>query len=73
MAKPAPNASSEAILSSERVFFATTKTSAGRRILQSERNAMLLLEVLRSNAAAGKFQLHDVVMATRIFRSAGQR
>ena len=62
MAKPARNVSSEAILSSERVFFATTKTSAARRILQSERNAMLLIEVLRSNVAAGKFQLHDFVI-----------
>ena len=62
MAKPARNASSEAILSSERIFFATTKTSAGRRILQSERNATLLVEVLRSNVSAGKFQLHDFVV-----------
>ena len=62
MAKPARNASSEAILSSERVFFATTKTSAARRILQSERNATLLIEVLHSNVSAGKFQLHDFVV-----------
>ena len=62
MAKPARNASSEAILSSERVFFVTTKTTAARRILQSKRNAALLIEVLRSNVAAGKFQLHDFVI-----------
>jgi putative transposase len=62
MAKPARNASSEATLSSERVFFATTKTSMARRILQSERNAMLLIEVLRSKVAAGRFQLHDFVL-----------
>ena len=62
MAKPVRNASSEAILSSGRVFFATTKTSAARRILQSERSAKLLIEVLRSNVAAGKFQLHDFVI-----------
>src|ERR1700677_4170171 len=62
MAKPTRNASSEAILSSERVFFATTKTSMARRILQSERNAMLLIEVLRSNVAAGRFELHDFVV-----------
>jgi REP element-mobilizing transposase RayT len=43
------------------VFFATTKTSTARRLLQSERNAMLLIDVLRSNLAAGKFQLHDFV------------
>ena len=62
MAKPARNASSEAILSSQRVFFVTTKTSAARRILQSERNATLLIEVLRSNVSAGKFRLDDFVV-----------
>ena len=62
MAIPARNASPEAILSSSRVFFATTKTSMARRILQSERNALLLIEVLRSNVAAGKFRLHDFVI-----------
>jgi putative transposase len=62
MARPARNAPSEAVLSGERVFFATTKTSEARRILQPERNAVLLIEVLRSNVAAGNFQLHDFVI-----------
>jgi putative transposase len=62
MAHPARNACPDTILSSVRVFFATTKTSMGRRLLQSERNAMLLIDVLRSNVAAGKFQLHDFVI-----------
>ena len=62
MAYPARNASPATILSSARVFFATTKTSMTRRLLQSERNAMLLIDVLRSNVAAGKFQLHDFVI-----------
>jgi putative transposase len=34
----------------------------GRRIFQSERNAMLLVDVLRSCVAAGKFLLHDFVI-----------
>ncbi|HMD19817.1 MAG TPA: transposase [Alloacidobacterium sp.] len=34
----------------------------GRRILQSERNAMLLVDVLRSNVATGRFRLHDFVI-----------
>jgi putative transposase len=34
----------------------------GRALLQSERNAMLLIDVLRSYHAAGKFQLHDFVI-----------
>ncbi len=43
-------------------FFATTKTSMGRRLLQSERNAGLLIDVLRSLVAEHKFQLHDFVI-----------
>src|SRR3984893_19546282 len=62
MAHPARNASPETILSSARVFFATTTISMARRLLQSERNAVLLIDVLRSNVAAGKFQLHDFVI-----------
>src|SRR5580704_3664569 len=62
MAHPARNASPMAILSSTRVFFVTTKTSMARRLLQSERNAMLLIDVLRSNVATGRFQLHDFVI-----------
>jgi putative transposase len=62
MAHPARNARPEEILSSTRVFFVTTKTSMARHLLQSERNAVLLIDVLRSNVAAGKFQLHDFVI-----------
>jgi putative transposase len=62
MAHPARNASPDKILGSARVFFATTKTHQGRRLFQVERNAMLLIEVLRSNATAGKFQLDDFVI-----------
>ena len=62
MAHPARNACPKAILSGARVFFITTKTSMARRLLQSERNAVLLIDVLRSNVAAGRFQLHDFVI-----------
>ena len=44
------------------MFFATTKTSQGRALLQSERNATLLIDVLRSYVAARKFRLHDFVV-----------
>jgi putative transposase len=33
----------------------------GRALLQSERNAKLFIDVLRSNMAAGKFRVHDFV------------
>jgi putative transposase len=62
MARPARNATPENTLSSSRVFFATTKTSMGRCLLQSERNAMLLVDVLRSCVAERKFLLHDFVV-----------
>ncbi len=59
MSQPGRNASPESILGSQRVFFATTKTSMGRRILQSERNAGLLIEVLRSLVAEHRFYMYD--------------
>jgi putative transposase len=45
-----------------RTFFATTKTSMGQRLFQPERNAMLLVDVLRSCLAKREFQLHDFVI-----------
>jgi putative transposase len=33
-----------------------------KRLLQSERNAMLFINVLRSYVAAGKFEVHDFVV-----------
>jgi len=62
MAHPSRNARPQAILASSRTFFVTTKASMGRRLLQSERNALLLIDVLRSNVAVGKFQLHEFVI-----------
>jgi putative transposase len=49
-------------MSPTRTFFATTRTDRGRRLLQSERNAALLIDVLRSYVVAGKFELHDFVV-----------
>ena len=62
MARPARHALPGNILSSARTFFATTKTSQGRALLQSERNATLMIDVLRSYVAARKFRLHDFVV-----------
>jgi putative transposase len=61
MSKPDRNTSPSEILRS-RTFFVTTKTSMGRALLQSERNATLFIDVLRSNVAAGKFRMHDFVV-----------
>jgi len=62
MAKPARNSRPDNIVSGARTFFATTKTSQGRPLLQSERNATLMIDVLRSYVAAGKFRLNDFVI-----------
>ena len=62
MPKPARNSDISEILSSSRTFFVTTKASLGRRLLQSDRNATLLIDVLRSNVKAGKFKVHDFVV-----------
>jgi putative transposase len=62
MAQPGRNSPPENILSPARTFFITTGTSMGRRLLQSERNANLLIDVLRSLVAERKFQLHDFVV-----------
>ena len=62
MAKPTRNAVPDKIVSAARTFFATTKTSQGLPLLQSERKATLLIDTLRSYAGAGKFRLHDFVV-----------
>jgi putative transposase len=62
MSHPSRNASSDNILNPTRTFFVTTKTSMGRRILQSERNAGLLIDVLRSLVAENQFKLIDFVV-----------
>jgi len=62
MARPARNSDPEKTSYSLRTFFVTTKTHGGRRLLQAERNADLLIDVLRSCVAAGEFQLHDFVV-----------
>lgn len=62
MARPSRNARPDGILSSARTFFVTTKTSLGRPLLQSERNATLFIDVLPSYVAASKFGVHDFVV-----------
>ena len=67
MAHPGRNASPEEILNPRRYFFATTRTSMSRRLFQTDRNAGLLIDVLRSLVAEHKFRLHDfVIMPDRV-------
>lgn len=62
MAIPGRNASSGNILRPNRTFFVTTKTSMGKRLLQSERNTNLLVDVLRDLVRGHAFRLHDFVI-----------
>jgi putative transposase len=62
MAHPARNAAAASILNPSRIFFATTNASMGKRVLQSERNAGLLIDVLRSLVAERRFQMCDFVI-----------
>jgi putative transposase len=62
MATPARHSNSKQIVRTSRTFFVTTKTSMGRALLQSDRNAGLLIDVLRSYVADKKFKVHDFVV-----------
>ena len=62
MAHPARNADPANILSPSRIFFATTKTSMGKRLLQSERNAELADRRVALAGCEHKFKLHDFVI-----------
>jgi putative transposase len=62
MAIPNRNADPGHVVDAGRTFFVTTKTYMGRHLLQSERSAALLVEVLRSCIRARRFQLHDFVI-----------
>jgi hypothetical protein len=57
MAHPARNASAASVLNPARTFFVTTKTAMGKRMLQSERNAGLMIEVLRGLVAEKAIEL----------------
>ncbi|MGA8044576.1 MAG: transposase, partial [Terracidiphilus sp.] len=62
MSRPSRNASSNKIRAHRRTFFATTKTAMGRPLFQVERNAALLIEILRELVAEQIFELHDFVI-----------
>jgi len=62
MARPERESETAAVRSIARTFFVTSKTIQGRGLLQSERMATLMIDVLRSYVAAGKFVLHDFVV-----------
>jgi putative transposase len=62
MAKPARNSQPEAVRGISRTFFVSSKCVSGKAVLRSEKTALLMIDVLRSYVAAGKFILHDFVV-----------
>ena len=62
MSIPSRNADPSQIVQDNRTFFVTTNTHMGKRLLQTDRNATLLIDVLRSCVRAGRFTLHDFVI-----------
>jgi putative transposase len=59
---PSRNVDPENIVQCNRTFFVTTKTFQSQRLLQTHRNATLLIDVLRSCVRARRFTLHDFVI-----------
>jgi putative transposase len=62
MAIPDRNANSGIVLQPRRTFFVTTRTQGSRRLFQVDRNAELLVDVLRSCMRARRFQVLDFVV-----------
>jgi REP element-mobilizing transposase RayT len=62
MARPSRNASFESALNPIRTFFFTSRTNGNRALLQTERMAVLFIDVLRSYMRAKKFTVHDFVV-----------
>ena len=62
MAIPSRQSNDQETPQYRRMFFVTTKTSMGRRLLQSDRFAALFVDVLRKSMAAGRIEVHDFVV-----------
>jgi REP-associated tyrosine transposase len=62
MSKPERNSREESLRGIERTFFVTSKTAQGKALLQSEQHAMLLIDTMKSYAAANRFVIHDFVV-----------
>ncbi|HEX3102929.1 MAG TPA: transposase [Terriglobales bacterium] len=62
MAKPLRNSSRQSIIAGVRTFFVSSRTVQGKQLLQSQRSAELLIDVLRSYTLAGKFKVHEFVV-----------
>ena len=67
MSKPSRNSDPEAIVAGTRTFFVTSSAAGGRHLLQSERSALLLIDVFRHYTLEKKMRIHEfVVMPTHM-------
>jgi putative transposase len=62
MSVPARNANPSRIVASERTFFVTSSTWNKQALLQSDRSATLLIDVLYHYRREGRFLLHEFVI-----------
>jgi putative transposase len=62
MSRPSRPSNPEDASGRPRTFFVTTSTAAGRPILQSDRMAELLIDVLRSCVRESRFAVHEFVV-----------
>lgn len=62
MAIPSRRSSPEDVRANARTFFVTSSILGKQSLLQSERSAKLLIEVLYHYRAEGKFRLHEFVV-----------
>jgi len=62
MARPARNSDPNELRGISRTFFVSSKTIQGRFLFQTERMALLFIEVLRAYVSSGKFTVHDFVV-----------
>ena len=62
MSKPSRPSDPSIASYSPRTFFVTTRTAGGRSLFQTNRMAVLLIDVLRNSMRAGKMAIHDFVI-----------
>ena len=62
MSRPSRESAVSGIISTNRTFFVTTSTVGKRALLQSERSAGLLIDVLYRYRGEGQYRLHEFVV-----------
>ena len=67
MSIPKRHSSPENIKSRQRTFFVTTSTDGKRGLLQTERMAMLLIDVMFHYRNQGEYKLHEFVVMRKSF------